>query len=73
MTVNKAVIIAVVLTIIGLISLYYLNAQTAMFGAISIFLYTSLYTPLKTKTPLAVFVGAIPWGNTFYAGMGRSY
>jgi protoheme IX farnesyltransferase len=60
MSVNKALTIAVLLTVIGLIALYYLNAKTAMFGAISIFLYTSVYTPLKTKTPLAVFVGAFP-------------
>jgi len=68
MSVNKAMTIAVILTILGLISLYYLNAQTAMFGAISIFLYTSMYTPLKTKTPLAVFVGAIPGAIPFMLG-----
>jgi len=68
MSVNKAMTIAVGLTIIGLISLYYLNAQTAMFGAISIFLYTSVYTPLKTKTPLAVFVGAFPGAIPFMLG-----
>src|SRR5690606_22367323 len=44
----------------GLLALYSLNAKTAMFGAISLFLYTSVYTPLKTKTPLSVFVGAFP-------------
>ena len=39
-----------------------------MFGAISIFLYTSVYTPLKTKTPLSVFVGAIPGAIPFMLG-----
>ena len=39
-----------------------------MFGAISIFLYTSVYTPLKTKTPLAVFVGAFPGAIPFMLG-----
>lgn len=39
-----------------------------MFGAISIFMYTSLYTPLKTKTPLAVFVGALPGAIPFMLG-----
>ena len=39
-----------------------------MFGAISIFLYTSAYTPLKTKTPLSVFVGAIPGAIPFMLG-----
>ena len=39
-----------------------------MFGAISIFLYTSVYTPLKTKTPLSVFVGAFPGAIPFMLG-----
>ena len=39
-----------------------------MFGAISIFLYVCAYTPLKTKTPLAVFVGAIPGAIPFMLG-----
>ncbi len=68
MSVNKALSIAILLTILGVVSLYYLNAKTAMFGAISIFLYTSVYTPLKTKTPLAVFVGAFPGAIPFMLG-----
>ena len=68
MSVNTALTIAVLLTLLGLSLLYYLNPKTAMFGAISIFLYTSVYTPLKTKTPLAVFVGAIPGAIPFMLG-----
>ncbi len=68
MTVSTAMTIAIVLTILGIVSLYFLNAKTAMFGAISIFLYTSVYTPLKTKTPLAVFVGAFPGAIPFMLG-----
>ena len=68
MSVNYAFTIAIILTLIGLALLYYLNPKTAMFGAISIFCYTSLYTPLKTKTPLAVFVGAIPGAIPFMLG-----
>ncbi len=68
MAVNQALIIAVLLTIIGLVCLYFLNPTTAMFGAISIFLYTSAYTPLKTMTPLSVFVGAIPGAIPFMLG-----
>jgi protoheme IX farnesyltransferase len=45
-----------------------INPKTAMFGAISIFLYTSLYTPLKTVTPLSVFVGAFPGAIPFMLG-----
>jgi protoheme IX farnesyltransferase len=68
MSVTTAFIIASVFTVLGVIILYIINPQTAMFGAISIFLYTSVYTPLKTKTPLAVFVGAIPGAIPFMLG-----
>ncbi|MBO0591829.1 protoheme IX farnesyltransferase [Cellulophaga sp. E16_2] len=68
LSVRTASVIAVILTIIGIATLYILNPKTAMFGAISIFLYTSAYTPLKTKTPLAVFVGAIPGAIPFMLG-----
>jgi protoheme IX farnesyltransferase len=68
MSVNTAMTIAVLMTILGIVCLYFLNPKTAMFGAISIFLYTSAYTPLKTKTPLAVFVGAFPGAIPFMLG-----
>ncbi|PCJ97922.1 MAG: protoheme IX farnesyltransferase [Flavobacteriaceae bacterium] len=68
MSVNTALVIAIVLTLLGIVALYALNPKTAMFGAISIFLYTSVYTPLKTKTPLAVFVGAFPGAIPFMLG-----
>ena len=68
MSVNTAFIIASVFTLLGVIILYSINKKTAMFGAISIFLYTCVYTPLKTKTPLAVFVGAIPGAIPFMLG-----
>lgn len=68
LSVNSAFILASVFTIFGISILYIINPQTAMFGAISIFLYTSAYTPLKTKTPLAVFVGAIPGAIPFMLG-----
>ncbi|PKA83263.1 protoheme IX farnesyltransferase [Ulvibacter sp. MAR_2010_11] len=68
MSVPHAFILASVLTIVGIAVLYSINPQTAMFGAISIFMYVSLYTPLKTKTPLAVFVGAFPGAIPFMLG-----
>jgi len=68
MSVNTAFIIATVFTLLGIIILYTINRQTAMLGAISIFLYACVYTPLKTKTPLAVFVGAIPGAIPFMLG-----
>ncbi|MBD0833474.1 heme o synthase [Aestuariibaculum sediminum] len=68
MSVTTAFVIACLFTLLGVIILYAINKQTAMFGAISIFLYTCVYTPLKTKTPLAVFVGAIPGAIPFMLG-----
>ncbi len=63
-----AFVLAVILTIIGLGILYTINPKTAMFAAISIFLYTSVYTPLKPITPLSVFVGAFPGAIPFMLG-----
>ncbi|GAA0717198.1 heme o synthase [Aquimarina litoralis] len=68
MSVTTAFIIASIFTILGIAVLFVINPQTAMFGAISIFIYVSLYTPLKTKTPLSVFVGAIPGAIPFMLG-----
>lgn len=68
MSPNVALVIASILTIIGIVLLYTINPKTAMFGAISIFLYTSIYTPLKTMTSLSVFVGAFPGAIPFMLG-----
>ena len=68
MSVNIAFFIASLFTVLGVWTLYNLNPKTAMYGAISIFLYTCVYTPLKTKTPLSVFAGAIPGAIPFMLG-----
>lgn len=68
MSVKTALAIAIVLTVLGILALLALSPKTAMFGAISIFLYTSVYTPLKTKSPLSVFVGAFPGAIPFMLG-----
>ncbi|MEH6657730.1 heme o synthase [Leeuwenhoekiella marinoflava] len=68
MSVKTALIIATVFTVLGLITLYIINPITAVFGAVSIFLYVCVYTPLKTKTPLSVFVGAFPGAIPFMMG-----
>lgn len=68
MSPNHALFVASLLTIVGLVLLYLINPKSAMFGAISIFLYTSIYTPLKTYTPLSVFVGAFPGAIPFMLG-----
>ncbi len=68
MTVTSAFTIASVFTVLGILTLFYINPQTAMFGGICIFMYVLLYTPLKTKTPLSVFVGAFPGAIPFMLG-----
>lgn len=68
MSTFSALVVASLLTIIGITLLYMINPKTAMFGAISIFLYTSVYTPLKTMTSLSVFVGAFPGAIPFMLG-----
>lgn len=68
MSAKVAFLIGGVLTFIGLGILYSINPKTAMFGAVSIFLYTSVYTPLKRITPLSVFVGAFPGAIPFMLG-----
>lgn len=67
-SVTNAFILGLGLTILGLSVLYVINPRTAMFAAVSIFLYTSVYTPLKQKTPLSVFAGAIPGAIPFMLG-----
>lgn len=67
-SVRSALAMAIIFTILGIATLYVINPRTAMYGAISIFLYTSVYTPLKTKTPLSVFAGAIPGAIPFMLG-----
>lgn len=67
-SVKNAFFIAVTLTLTGIICLYIINPITAMFGSVCIFMYVSLYTPLKTKTPLSVFVGAFPGAIPFMLG-----
>ena len=68
MSVLVAAIIATVLTILGIMVLYAINIKTALFGLLSIFIYTCIYTPLKTISPLAVFVGAFPGAIPFMLG-----
>ena len=65
---STALFIAITFTILGVAILYSINEKSALFGAISIFLYTSAYTPLKSVSPLAVFVGAIPGAIPFMLG-----
>ena len=68
MSKTSAFIFAITFTIIGIGILYSINSKSALFGAISIFLYTCAYTPMKPVSPLAVFVGALPGAIPFMLG-----
>lgn len=63
-----AIIIASLLTFVGIYVLNSINFKTAIFGILSIFIYTCIYTPLKSVTPLSVFVGAFPGAIPFMLG-----
>lgn len=65
---TTAQVIAVSLTLIGALALMAINTKTAVFGMVSVLLYVCFYTPLKTKTPLSVFIGAIPGAIPFMLG-----
>lgn len=67
-SISNAFWISIILTLIGLIVLYTINYKTAFFAAVSVFIYTCIYTPLKPITPLSVFVGAIPGAIPFMLG-----
>ena len=67
-TQNSALFLAVSSALIGLIFMYLININVAILAALSIFLYTAIYTPMKLISPLAVFVGAIPGAFPFMIG-----
>jgi protoheme IX farnesyltransferase len=59
--VREALIFALVTGIAGLILFaLYFNITSALLSFASLLLYAFAYTPMKTRSPLAVLVGAIP-------------
>jgi protoheme IX farnesyltransferase len=61
MAVNEALIVCIVTGLVGVLILwYYTNMASAVLGLLAILLYTLVYTPMKRKSPIAVFIGAIP-------------
>ncbi|WP_096685749.1 heme o synthase [Ichthyobacterium seriolicida] len=59
-SVDKSLFIGFSFISIGLCLLYSLNAKAAIFSGLSSILYVFAYTPLKSVTPLSVFIGAFP-------------
>ena len=61
MSVSESILLASVMGASGVFILsFFMNPLSGMLGATALILYTLVYTPLKRKTPLAVFVGAFP-------------
>jgi protoheme IX farnesyltransferase len=60
MMTGQALVMGLVMGIAGTAMLFKLNATAGYLAIFSIFLYAFAYTPLKRKSPIAVFVGAIP-------------
>ena len=67
-TTRAALFLAIAFSLIGLILMYLINIKVAILAALSIFLYTAVYTPMKLVSPFSVFVGAIPGAFPFMIG-----
>ncbi|MFB0904959.1 MAG: heme o synthase [Nonlabens sp.] len=65
---QNAWIYGLIMAVSGIYMLFLINFATAFFGALSIVLYAAVYTPLKTRTPLCVFVGAFPGAIPYMLG-----
>lgn len=68
LTIAQAYTAAISALLIGLFMLYSINVLSAFFGGISALLYAAVYTPLKARTSLAVFVGAFPGAIPYMLG-----
>jgi protoheme IX farnesyltransferase len=61
MSLTDAYIISITFGVVGLVILYiWLGLACFLLGLFALASYTFIYTPLKQKTPFAVFVGAFP-------------
>lgn len=56
----QAAVAAGLCAVVGTVLLFFINFECGFMGALAVFLYTVVYTPLKRTTPFAVFVGAFP-------------
>jgi len=61
MSLTEAYTLATLTGLLGIALLwFFLNPLSGLLGTLALFLYVVVYTPLKQKTPFAVFVGAFP-------------
>ncbi len=57
---GQALVISLFMGILGTLLLLRLNFLTGFLSVFAILLYAFFYTPMKRKSPIAVFIGAIP-------------
>lgn len=61
MTTRQAFFFSLLTGLIGTgLLFWFLNPLSGFLGMISILLYTLVYTPMKKRSPVAVFIGAVP-------------
>jgi protoheme IX farnesyltransferase len=60
MTTGQGLVMGLIMGMLGTWLLGKLNLETGLLSVFSILLYAFVYTPLKRRSPIAVFVGAIP-------------
>ena len=67
-TPKLAFYLALTFSLIGLLLMFLINTKVALLSALSIFIYTAIYTPMKLISPFSVFIGAIPGAFPFMIG-----
>ncbi len=67
-TLTSAILFSFLLAALGLICLFSINLYSGFFSLISLLIYVLGYTPMKTNSPLAGFIGAIPGAMPFMLG-----
>lgn len=60
MTTGQGLVLGLIMGMAGTSLLVKLNLETGLLSVFSILLYAFAYTPMKRKSPIAVFIGAIP-------------
>ena len=57
---GEAIVVSTIFGLLGLSLLWMVNPSACFLGFLALFVYVAIYTPLKTKTPIVVLIGAFP-------------
>lgn len=60
LSISETAWVTSIIAVAGVSILWYLNPLTGALGALAIFMYAVIYTPLKRITTYSVFIGAFP-------------